>query len=137
MRRMLGRRYGGSSRVKADASPDSTVRDRAHETMSVNPTPSRTTATTAPAAANDATAGGNAAATKITASMISVGKRPLHGTKLLVRIASRRSRGESMMRVEVTPAALQPNPIAMVRACLPCAPALRKSQSRLNATLGR
>ena len=82
-------------------------------------------------------AGGNAAATKTVASMISVGKRPLQGTKLFVRIATSRSRGESMTRVAITPAALQPKPIAMVSACLPCAPAFLKRKSRLNATRGR
>ncbi len=93
--------------------------------------------TTAPAAANEASTGGKAAATKIVASMIRVGKRPLQGTKLLVRIAISRSRGESMTRVAITPAALQPKPIAIVRACLPCAPAVRNSQSMLKATRGR
>ena len=42
---------------------------------------------------------------------ISVGNRPLQGTKLFVMIAIRRSRGESMIRQPVTPAALQPNPM--------------------------
>ena len=50
---------------------------------------------------------------------ISAGKRPLQGTRLWVRIASMRSRGESMMRQPVTPAALQPKPMHMVSACLP------------------
>lgn len=36
------------------------------------------------------------------------GKRPLQGERELVRIAMRRSRGESIMRVPVTPTALQP-----------------------------
>jgi len=74
---------------------------------------------------------------KIVASMINVGKRPLQGTKLFVRMAISRSRGESITRVAVTPAALQPKPIAIVSACLPWAPDLRKSQSRLKATRGR
>lgn len=42
-----------------------------------------------------------------------VGKRPLQGTKLLVRMAMRRSLGESMIRHPVTPAALHPNPMHM------------------------
>ena len=46
---------------------------------------------------------------------IRAGNRPLQGTKLLVRIASRRSRGESMILHPTIPAALQPNPIHMVR----------------------
>ena len=47
------------------------------------------------------------------------GNRPLQGTKLLVRMAMSRSRGESMIRQPTTPAALQPKPMHMVRACLP------------------
>ena len=137
MRSRPGRRYGGSSSVKAEASPLSTVRDSSHDTASVNATPSSTMATTEPAATTDASAGGKAAATNTVASRISVGNRPLHGTKLLVRIATSRSRGESMMRVAITPAALQPKPIAMLSACLPWAPARRKRKSRLKATRGR
>ena len=82
------------------------MRESAHETISVNTTPIITTPSTAPAAASDANAGGNDAPTKIVASMMSVGNRPLHGTKLFVRIATSRSRGESITRVAMTPAAL-------------------------------
>lgn len=49
--------------------------------------------------------------TKMVAMAIRVGKRPLQGTKLLVRIAMSRSRGESIIRQETIPAALQPNPM--------------------------
>ena len=45
---------------------------------------------------------------------IKAGNRPLQGTRLLVRMASRRSRGESMMRHPTTPAALHPKPMHMV-----------------------
>ena len=55
-------------------------------------------------------------------STIKAGNRPLQGTRALVRIASSRSRGEVMMRQPITPAALHPNPMAMVRACLPQPP---------------
>ena len=83
-----GRRYGGSSSVNADASPRRIVFDSAHDTASVKiDADQHDAAATVPAAANEANAGGNAAPTKIVASMISVGKRPLQGTKLLVRIA--------------------------------------------------
>ena len=44
---------------------------------------------------------------------IIVGKRPLHGTKLFVIMAIRRSLGESMIRQPMIPAALQPNPMHM------------------------
>ena len=50
---------------------------------------------------------------------INVGNLPLHGTKLFVRIAMRRSRGESIIRHPITPHALHPKPIHMVSACLP------------------
>ena len=74
---------------------------------------------------------------KIVAMRIWVGQRPLQSEKLLVMMAIRRSRGLSMTRVETTPAALQPKPMHMVSACLPWAPAERKSASRLKATRGR
>ena len=66
-----------------------------------------------------------------------VGKRPLQGTKALVRMAMSRSRGLSMIRQPVTPQALHPNPMHMVRLWRPWAPAPRKAWSRLNATRGR
>ena len=62
---------------------------------------------------------------------VRVGNLPLQGTKLLVRTAISRSLGESMMRQPVTPAALQPKPIIMVRACLPQARQAWKGRSRL------
>ncbi len=74
---------------------------------------------------------------KIEAIRIWVGQRPLQRAKLLVMIAINRSRGLSMMRVETIAAALQPQPMAMVRACLPCAPTRLKTRSRLKATRGR
>ncbi len=66
-----------------------------------------------------------------------VGQRPLQRAKLLVRIAIKRSRGLSMIRVDTTPAALHPNPMTVVMACLPWAPAVLNNRSRLKATLGR
>ena len=60
---------------------------------------------------------------------MSSGNRPLHGAKLLVRMAMSRSRGESMMRQPVTPQALHPKPMHMVRLCLPLAPAHWKAWS--------
>ncbi len=69
--------------------------------------------------------------------VMSRGKRPLQGTKLLVIIAMRRSLGDSIIRHDITPAALHPNPMHMVRDCLPWAPARLKKLSKLKATLGR
>ena len=48
-----------------------------------------------------------------------MGKRPLQGTKQLVIIASNRSLFESIILLPVTPTALQPKPMHIVRACLP------------------
>ena len=99
--------------------------------------PSTTTPITAVTATSEPYSRGTAAATKSVAKRICVGHRPLQSEKLLVRMAMSRSRSESMMRVATTPAALQPKPMLMVSACLPCAPDRRKSSSRLNATRGR
>ena len=54
---------------------------------------------------------------------IKIGSRPLQGVKLLVKMAINRSRGESIMRQPVTPAALQPNAMHVVKHCFPQAPA--------------
>ena len=56
---------------------------------------------------------------KIVDMVIRVGKRPLQGTKLLVKIASNLSLGESIILQPITPAALQPKPIHIVKHCLP------------------
>lgn len=53
-------------------------------------------------------------AKKIVIRASSVGKRPLQGIKLLVKMAISRSLGESMILHPVTPTALQPRPIHMV-----------------------
>jgi hypothetical protein len=46
---------------------------------------------------------------------ISVGRRPLQGMKALVRMAISRSRGLWMIRQPMTPQALQPRAMHMVR----------------------
>ena len=51
--------------------------------------------------------------------VIKVGNLPLQGTKLLVNIARSLSLGESIILQPITPAALQPNPIHMVKHCFP------------------
>ncbi|MNI74249.1 hypothetical protein D3C73_1303220 [compost metagenome] len=50
---------------------------------------------------------------------INVGNLPLHGTKLLVRIAISLSLGESIILQPITPAALHPNPIHIDKHCFP------------------
>ena len=74
---------------------------------------------------------------KIVAIRICVGQRPLQSEKLFVMMAINRSRGLSITRAATTPAALQPNPMHMVSACLPCAPHRWNMRSRLKATRGK
>ena len=52
--------------------------------------------------------GGAAVPMKMEATSMMVGQRPLQSAKLLVTMAIIRSRGLSMIRVAMTPAALQP-----------------------------
>jgi len=66
------------------------------------------TATTAMADTRPAMRAGTSAPKKIVAIKIWVGHRPLQIEKLLVMTAISRSRGLSMMRVAMMPAALQP-----------------------------
>ena len=60
---------------------------------------------------------------KIVATSIWVGHRPLQREKLLVMMAMSRSLGLSITRVDTIAAALHPNPMLIVSACFPCAPA--------------
>ena len=68
---------------------------------------------------------------------ISSGNLPLQGIKLFVISAINLSRGESIILHPITPQALHPRPMHMVRACLPCAPHFLKILSKLKATLGK
>ena len=99
------------------------MRESSQEAPRAQAKPRTATKKTEPAATSPANAGGARAPTKMVAMRICVGQRPLQREKLLVMMAMRRSRGESMMRVAMTPAALQPRPMVMVSACLPWAPA--------------
>ena len=74
---------------------------------------------------------------KIVIILINIGNLPLQGTKLLVRIANNLSLGDSIIRAPITPQALQPNPIHIVRACLPCAEAFLNRLSKLKAMRGK
>ena len=77
--------------------------------------------------------------TTVTSEMrvVIIGNLPLQGTNDFVSMASIRSRFESIIRHPVTPTALQPNPIHIVRACFPQLLHYINGLSRLNATLGR
>ena len=59
------------------------------------------------------------AAKKDIVTAINIGNLPLHGIKLFVSIEMFLSRSFSMILHPVTPQALQPIPIAIVRLCLP------------------
>src|SRR5690606_9226510 len=107
------------------------------ETSSVIMIPMRTKATTTVAARRELYVVLRELFIKILARIIRRGKRPLQGTKLLVIMAISFSLGESMIRAEITPAALQPKPMLMVRACFPWVPALLNRLSRLKATRGK
>ena len=68
---------------------------------------------------------------------IRVGNLPLQGTKLLVSMAISLSLGESIILQPIIPAALQPKPIHIVKACFPQAQLFLKKLSKLKAILGR
>ena len=70
-------------------------------------------------------------------NIIIVGNLPLQGTKTFVRIAINLSLGESIILEPVTPTALQPNPIAIVKDCLPQEEHFLKELSKVKATLGK
>ena len=110
---ICGLRYGGSSRTKADGTPFKNVFDKIHDTISVIPTASNIKPRSINADIPDRIAPVRDAVKNIEIREIRVGKRPLQGMKLLVIIAISRSLGESIILQPVTPAALQPNPIAM------------------------
>ena len=131
---ICGRRYGGSSRAKEVAVPFRTVFERNRDIIKVRTAPRAMTPVSISALAKFPPLPATAS---IPIRVISAGNRPLQGIKTLVRMAICRSLGESIILHPVTPAALQPRPIAIVRACFPQAFARLKYLSRLNAARGR
>ena len=117
-----GLRYGGSSSVKEDGTPRRMVCDSRRDTANVTKTPSRISPSSNRAELTERHSPLPAAKNR-EIQVIMVGNLPLQGIKLLVRMAISRSRGESIMRQPVTPAALQPKPMHMVSPCLPQAQA--------------
>lgn len=113
------------------------VLDRILDTISVTITPKITTKITANVDQIDDHAPKAELAKKIDEIVIKKGKRPLHGTKLLVSIATNLSLGESIILQPTTPAALHPNPIHIVKACFPEVYAFLKKLSKLKAILGK
>ena len=123
--------------MKADGNPFKMVLERSFDARSENIIPINMTAVRSNADKNDANTPEAEARKNIEMTAIIDGNRPLHGTKELVSIAISLSRGESIILHPVTPAALHPKPIHIVRACFPQAEQLLKHLSRLNAIRGR
>jgi hypothetical protein len=105
--------------LNVDTSPFKTVLDKAHDVKNIKPIPKTAIPMTENKAAKLEKDEGTTAPIKMVAIKICVGHRPLQSEKLLVIIAMRRSLGLSIILVATTPAALQPKPILMVKACLP------------------
>ena len=111
--------YGGSSRVKKDGSPFKIVIDKIFDVKRVIKSPKIISIDKYIAQIKLFKTEFELNPTKnIVMSAISVGKRPLHGVKLLVNIAIILSRGESMILQPTTPAALHPKPIHVINTIL-------------------
>ena len=67
---------------------------------------------------------------------IMAGNLPLQGMKTLVKIAKIRIFLDSIILAPVTPTALHPSPMHIVRLCLPQDPHFENGLSKLNAILG-
>lgn len=123
--------YGGSSSVKKDGKPFRIVLDRIFDTINVIISPKIIIPDRYIAHMklfkNEFE---SQFKQNIVINAINVGKRPLQGVKLFVNIAISLSLGESMILQPMIPAALHPNPIHVVRACLPHAPAFLNAQSK-------
>ena len=117
--------------------PFKIVLDKSFEIISVIKIPNNITSVNKTVEASDLNGPINIPVKNIVIIVIRVGKRPLQGTKLLVIMAINLSLGESIILHPTIPAALHPNPIHIVKACLPHAFDFLKKLSKLNATLGR
>ena len=117
--------------MKEEGIPFNTVMERTLETAKVMHTPRTMNRVRSRADSMESKAPPDTPTKNMEIMAIRVGNLPLQGTKLLVIMAMSRSLGESMMRQPTMPAALHPNPIHMVKACLPQAWQLLKGLSRL------
>ena len=105
--------------MKPEGCPRSIVAERNFEAAKVIPTPRSTAAVTIAADSADSP-NPPAVPTKNTEARVRMnGNFPLQGTNAFVSIAMSRSRLLSIIRQPTIPAALHPNPIAMVSACFP------------------
>ena len=94
-------------------------RDSSREQASVPAAPSTSTASSSTAPSSEASSPVRPPTKNRVMMAIRVGNFPLQGTSEEVRMAMSRSLGLSMIRQPVTPQALQPRLMHMVRACLP------------------
>ena len=132
-----GRLYGGSSMANAEGMPFRTVLDRTHDMTRVINIPRDTQTSSQTVVVLILAADMMTGLKKMADIRIIAGNLPLQGTNVFVRIAISLSLGESMILHATTPAALHPNPIHIVKACLPWLPTRLKTESMLNAILGR
>ena len=132
-----GLRYGGSSNINDDGIPFKIVLDNILDINKVINTEKHITNTNSNELSNEEVKVLFNPTKNMVIIAIIIGNLPLHGTKELVRIAINLSLFESIIRHPVTPTALQPNPIHIVRACLPQALHFLKNLSKLKAILGR
>lgn len=129
--------YGGSSSTNDVLSPFRMVFDNSFDISSVIIIPSSIIASTAIVDTSDEYCVATRLPMKIDDIVISIGNLPLHGTKQFVSIAIIFSLVEFIILHPTTPAALQPNPIHIVKACFPVVSAFLNTLSRLKAILGK
>ena len=129
--------YGGISSVKEEGNPFNKVFDKIFVAVNVDNIPNKITVVNSKADKAESIRLLLVPIKNIVIIAMRAGNLPLQGTNEFVSIASKRSLGESMILQPTTPAALQPNPIHIVSACLPQALHLLNGLSRLYAILGR
>ena len=111
-------------------------KDKSLEINNDKTIPNKITTSTTPVETKLPTTPLNFPTKNIVAIVINKGNLPLHGTKQFVTIAIILSLVDLIIRHPITPAALHPNPMHIVKACFPHVPAFLKKLSKLNAILG-
>ena len=134
---IFGALYGGNSNVNDDGWPLSTVLDKIFDDTKVIKIPSITVLSIIITPTIEENAPVLFPIKNIVIIEIIVGNLPLHGTNEFVNIAINLSRGESIILAPVTPQALQPNPIHIVKACFPHALHFLNTLSILKAIRGK
>ena len=105
--------------MKEEGNPFKIVLERSLDISKVINIPSKTIAKTTSVEIIEDVKPENILPINIVAIVIKNGNLPLQGTKEFVNIAISFSRGELIILAPITPAALQPNPMHIVSACLP------------------